>query len=81
MSSYTRQYFPWYQVQCRAQIDALFYEYTVFLLFSTRPCNIMGALEPKVSRIFWKINLDKIIETDQLRNRVWNDNPSANIQE
>jgi hypothetical protein len=41
----------------------------------------MGAVELKASGIFWKINLDKIIETDKVRCRVMNAKPNVNMQE
>jgi hypothetical protein len=56
MSSYTRQSFPLYQVQCRAQIDTLFYNVLCKLFLSA--CLIVAAFQIRRLEIFWKINFD-----------------------
>jgi hypothetical protein len=46
-----------YQVQCRDQIDGLFY--TAFCLFPLRLSYLMADTELWKLEIFWEINLDQ----------------------
>ena len=55
----TRQRCPLYQVQCRAQIDRLFY--SVLCWFSLSCCYRVADFELQRLEIFWKINFDQTV--------------------
>lgn len=59
LSSLTRQRSPFYQVQCSAQIDALFYNVLCWRLLSS--CHLLAAFEIRILEISWKINLDQTV--------------------
>ena len=61
MSSPTRQRFPLYQVQCRAQIDIWFYSVLCRFFPPLSSYHMMAAFEIWILGTLWKINLDQTL--------------------
>ena len=61
MSSWTRQHYVLYQVQCRVEIDMLFCR--VLCWFSLGSCSQVAAFELERSEVSWKIYLGQTLLT------------------
>jgi len=62
MSSHTRERFPLYHDECRAQLDMLLY--SVLCWFFLSFCHAMVAFEFLNLGIFFKINLEQTVGTN-----------------